>query len=336
MKNIIVDPLMHFPSLGKIFLNDDYLTLYNPNNWVQSYYSKQEFISIYQREPICFINEREKLENEYENAFFIFPFQDFNTVANPFRSDLFSFFNKIYSYFEGKIKNKIIFIDNSDLPVLDMEDSEYNFSSKLGLKYDILFKKEYNINATYNDKTHPFPFCVMGRRDCFWILNERRRENLGYVTDKVFWSGHSTVVKTPEQLVNIDRPFWVSALSEYLDSSGESGNCFYGEDKFLQQVSQYKFSVHLKGFATLPRRFCELLSCDTLVLLEKLDLNLGIPSEEFLDEMCIFSTPEEFKEKFLQLKSNEDLYQSCLRKQRDLIFKYFNYNYVKNYIERFL
>ena len=55
----------------------------------------------------------------------------------------------------------------------------------------------------------------------------------------------------------------------------------------------------------------------------------------FDDDFCeetIFKTADEFKKKIFNLNNNKDLYDKCLKKQNEIVDKYYNKNYLRNYL----
>ena len=55
----------------------------------------------------------------------------------------------------------------------------------------------------------------------------------------------------------------------------------------------------------------------------------------FQDEFCdaiFFKDEADFYDKILRLQTDNDLYVNCLNKQYDIVKKYFNKEWIKNYI----
>lgn len=338
MKNIIVDVKMHFPMLAKCIENAEY--------WSSSslgYLSKQDFFNLYGFEYKDFYEDQDLL-NEYKNFYFVHHFVDINTFQTRWmdahqQANLdkdgngleLKIIKPIYDTIKTKIKEKVIFFCSSDHPKLDLdENNEYSFVEKYELEYDVLFKKEYNRLATYSNKTHPCPFYVMGSPDVLWMVNESQIDNQDR-DDLIFWSGSLDNTKYDYQLVNISRPHYVNNFDK-ITSYSYSGSNRGGlrDHNYLVEMSKHKYAIYLAGWATFTRRFFEILSTNTLMFFENVNIEFNL--DEFLHPLCIFNSLDELKENYNKINSSPSLYQECLNQQKYLLEKYFTYKSVGDYI----
>jgi hypothetical protein len=340
MKDIIVDVKMHFPSLQKCIGNCDY---FSSNKY--GYLSKNDFHDLYGQSFFDFYLDSDNFESEYDNFYLVHHFVDINSPQTRWMDSYQSnnltkngdglevaVIKEIYESVKPRVKGKVIFLCTSDHPKLDLDsDGEYSFVRKYGLEYDAFFKKEYNLKAQYSTKTFPCPYFVMGSPDVLWMVNESILDNTAR-DDKVFWSGALDSTKYDYQLVNIKRSEYVNGFDKivkYQYSGSDRGGL--RDNNYLLEMSKHKYAIYLSGWATFTRRFFEIISTNTLVLFENSDINFGI--DEFLHPLCIFNNLEELKENYNFLNSSNEVYEECLNHQKKLVQKYFNYEYVCDYIK---
>jgi len=340
VKDIIVDVKMHFPALQKCLENADY---FSSNKY--GYLSKQDFFNTYNTYFSDFYLDSSELESEYKNFYFVHHFVDINTQQTRWM-DSYQIQNldengdglevrvikEIYDRIKPRIKGKFIFLCTSDHPKLDLDSNEeYSFVRKYGLEYDILFKKEYNSNAKYSNKTFPCPYFVMGSPDVLWMVNESMIDNTNR-DDKIFWSGSLDSTQYDYQLVNIKRSHYVNGFDriiKYQYSGSNRGGL--KDNNYLLEMVKHKYAIYLSGWATFTRRFFEILSTNTLMFFENSNIEFGL--DEFLHPLCVFNNLEELKDNYHAINSSPTLYEECLNHQKDFIKKFFNYDYVRNYIE---
>lgn len=341
MKDIIVDVKMHFPSLYKCLGNCDYISSES-----RGYLGKESFSSLYNFSYIDFYKEFDKLDEIYNNLYFIHHFVDTNTPQTRWMDDYqisnlsengdgleVSIILEIYNKIKDKVKGKIILFCTSDHPKLDLDETgEFSFVEKYGIKYDFLFKKEYNSKAKYSPKTIPCPFYVMGSPDVLWLVNENKINN-NKISDKVFWSGYGEDSIYDYQLVNSERKKYIknfSKIYQYPYSGSDRGGL--RDSNYIIEMSKYKYAIYLNGWATFTRRFFEILSTDTLMFFQKSSIVFPMGSDEFLDPLCVFSSVDELESNYEKINSSETLYNQCKKIQKEFVQKYYSYEYVGKYI----
>lgn len=340
MKDIIVDVKMHFPALKKCIGNSaEYFS-----SEKYGYLSKGDFLSLYNFSFNDFYSDTALLEEEYNNFYFVHHFVDINTPQTRWMDDYqiqnlgpngdgleVKTIKEVYDLISPRVKGNIILFCTSDHPKIDLDsDGEYSFVRKYGMKYDHMFKKEYNINAEYSQKTSPCPFFVMGSPDVLWMVNECFIDN-SQRDDMIFWSGALDCGKFDYQLVNIKRPEYVNSFDKifnYNYSGSHRGGLRDGN--YLVEMSKHKYAIYLSGWATFTRRFFEIMSTNTLILFENSGIEFGL--DEFLHPLCIFNNIDEMKKNYNTINSSDKLYDECLNVQKKLAQKYFTYEYVGNYI----
>ena len=91
-----------------------------------------------------------------------------------------------------------------------------------------------------------------------------------------------------------------------------------------------KYSVDLLGAGNPNIRTFEILVSGSLLLQQKNNLVWPFP-EKFSNE-CFFANGEEFINNLQKLNNNDELYKNCLENQYQIVSKYFNKEWLKNYI----
>lgn len=330
MKNLVIDIEKHFPSAVKIFEPCDYYTPNIPMDQMvclqpipDARYCKDR----YGIEPIV---EWESLEEEYDNVVFIWPVHSFNDPGyTPNIEERREFFIKLYQKLNLKKINKYIYLDDSDRAVikrgLDWLDSE-------NLQCDFVFKREYRENwlNEYDNRVKSFPFIMFGKPNAAWTLYEERVvENIDNKVNSCFWAGDARFnndPNTPDE--NVDRGLILNKIGSHIDVYNN-----IPPDIFMNTFLKYKFFLNLNGTGHLCKRFFEGLSKNSLMMMEYTDLVFPFENNDYFSKETIFKSAEEFIEKINILKNDQNLYENCLKNQNYLIDKYFNNEWIKEYID---
>jgi spore maturation protein CgeB len=101
-------------------------------------------------------------------------------------------------------------------------------------------------------------------------------------------------------------------------------------DIFLNEIRNSKFSLDLLGVGEPNKRTFEILLSGSLIISQKNDLLW--PFEEQFTEETIFKDKNDFVEKITKLISNNELYNKCLINQYNIVKKYLNKNWIREYI----
>ena len=252
MKNVIIDSFMHTPYFKYVYGDEiDYITCTIPGHrWIQPYYDKIQFSQIYGYTPECYILDRKRIRDgkrEYNNLFITYPLVDLIPDRHPnFYEEYGEYLKEIVDFFKPMIKGKIIIIDNHDLPLM-----VYDILKELEVPYDIILKKEYNNLALkkYKDNTCPFPYAVLGMNDCMFILNNKQRTG-AVSNEKCFWSGSINSSNEERYLLSYDRGKYLSECSDIIYSYPYNGSPTYGNEEYLNAMSDFKFSLVSKLIIT--------------------------------------------------------------------------------------
>ncbi len=328
MKNLIIDIEKHFPSAYKIFSPADYYSPFIPLDQMvclQVIADDSYCRETYDINPVLNWSD---LDSEYDNVIFIWPVHTFNDHPyTPNIEERRNFFSNIYKGLESKKIKKYIYIDGSDRAIvqrgLDWLDS-------MSYRCDLVLKREFRKNFEYDydiKRVFPFPFSVFGKPNPSWILYENRISSKKERKNNCFWAGRPIFRNDQYQDEFCDRAGILNKINSHL--SIKDG---LNHQEFLNEISEHKFFLHLNGTGHLCKRFFEGLSVGSLMMLQSTDLVFPFDDGDFFSDETIFNSPEDFIEKLNILKINDDLYNKCLNNQKFIVDKYFNYDWIKKYI----
>lgn len=328
MKNLIIDIEKHFPPAYKIFEPADYYSPFIPLDKMvchQIIPNEEYCIETYNIHPIL---NWENLDNEYEYVVIVWPIHSFDDFPyTPNVEERRDFFEKIFNDLNKKNIKRYIYLDGSDRAIikrgLDWLDSN-------NYRCDIVFKREYRKNFEYDydkNRVFPFPFSVFGKPNPSWILYESKIDyNIDRI-DSCFWAG-SPIYRNDEFIdEKCDR---LSILNKIYHQLSIKNNLDHKD--FLNEMKSHNFFLNLNGTGHLCKRFFEGLSTGSLMLMQETDLIFPFDDGDFFSRETIFSNANEFIEKYNLLKNNKFIYDKCIENQRFIVEKYFNYNWIRNYI----
>ena len=168
---------------------------------------------------------------------------------------------------------------------------------------------------------------TFGKPNPPWMLYERRVTGNAGVPG-CFWSGapiNRFQAGVPDEWCN--RLGILKEVHQHLVMKGG-----LPKEEFLGQFNTYKCFLHLNGTGHLCGRFFEGLSRDSLMIMQEMDTVFPFQEELFFANECIFEMSHEFIEKFHRLMNDEELYNRCKERQELVLKTYFNYDYIRSYI----
>jgi|688.fasta_scaffold52858_5 hypothetical protein len=195
-------------------------------------------------------------------------------------------------------------------------------------KINIFFKRNYNKSKQYNSIVVPFPFIMFGEKSLIEKCNDEMVSKEEYFKPKInriFFSGSLFIHTDHLQKVYIDR---IKIYNEIKHTIYNPGIINY--NSFINELRNSKFSLDLLGVGDPNKRTFEILLSGSLMISQYNEL-LWPFEEDFLPET-------KFKDKFEYLKiiyrlsNDHELYQKCLQRQFEIVNKYFNLEWIKNYI----
>jgi hypothetical protein len=230
--------------------------------------------------------------------------------------------------YENVIK-PIIFNNNFKYLVF-FDNEDYNVNPNKYIQHPNIhfFKRNYDKNITYENNVYPFPFIMFGNTSLIERIDRQivpKDKYLSVKTERAFYTGGLYYHIKPEFNVNVNRIDIYNQIHRYITNPGPMPN-----DIFNQFMRESKFSIDLLGAGNPNIRTFEILCSGSLLLQQQNCLVWPFP-EKFSEE-CYFTNGEEFANNLYKLVSNNELYQKCLENQYNIVHKYFNKEWLKDYI----
>lgn len=234
----------------------------------------------------------------------------------------------IIGNYENKIK-PIIFNNNFKfLAFFDNEDYDVNPNKYIQHPNIHFFKRNYDKKVSYEENVYPFPFIMFGNTSLIEKIDRQLIPNKEYFAEKInriFFTGALYNHKDDNFNVDVNRIEIYNEIRQFVTNPG-----YLPSDLFLQFMRESKFGLDLLGGGNPNIRTFEILISGSLLLQQKNDLVWPFP-EKFSDE-CQFTNGNDFYENLLKLQNNNELYLNCLINQYKIVSKYFNKEWLKNYI----
>lgn len=230
--------------------------------------------------------------------------------------------------YENVVKH-IIFNNNFKyLAFFDNEDYVVNPNKYIKHPNIHFFKRNYDKNISYEENVYPFPFIMFGKTSLIEKIDRQLVSKEHYLSEKinrVFYTGGLYQHIKQEFNVHVDRLSIYNQIKNFITNPGPLDN-----DTFMEYMKNSKFSIDLLGAGNPNIRTFEILVSGSLLLQQKNDLVWPFP-ERFSDE-CYFTNGEDFYLNLQKLISNEDSFNKCLKTQFNIIEKYFNKEWLRNFI----
>ena len=151
--------------------------------------------------------------------------------------------------------------------------------------------------------------------------------------NRVFWSGTLFCHIDNEYPCIIDRRLIYSQIISH-NNNGIFNPGMLPYDIFLSEMNKSKFSLDLLGVGYPNKRTFEILSTNTLLIAQHNDIVWPFP-EQFSEE-TVFKNATDYIEKVNKLAQNNELYIKCLTNQQNIVEKYFNVVWIRNYISSYM
>lgn len=346
MKNLIIDPFASFITAHNMFAPADYfcenaVNLLDTGNefHIKRHMEQVPKQILAQRYNINIIDIN-NIKEEYDKIIIVFMLNHIDdTATNNWdptnnnipddRPALQNYFKKLAIKLE-KIKYKhLIFLDFHDRAVCSAGEEWFR---KHFLPYDAVFKREYRRTHLYDysNKVYPFPFLMFGSNpinSCFLLFEKRVAGNSGI--NECVWPGPGyDDMPIGQRDTWCNRQFTLHKLYPHFCNVFEQNY-----DNFLNLFNTYKMFLHLNGHGHICKRMFEGLSRDSLMIMEEMDVIFPFEKNDFFANECVFVHATEFIEKVYRLKNDLNLYKQCKEQQEYILNKYYNYNWIRNYVD---
>jgi len=235
------------------------------------------------------------------------------------------FIKKNYTILQKEMK---IVNDNNFKKVFLFDNYDYDYDPNDILqndKIDIFFKRNYNKTKKYKPNVVPFPFVLFGSGYSIIEKIEQTNFSQNNKIPRIFFSGIIFDHIDKEMNYRRNRVDIYNKISSFIYNPG-----FLQYDNFLKHINESLFALDLNGVGDPNIRTFEILSQGTLRISEYNDLKW--PFVEEFSEETIFIDDIDFENKIQALLSDKNLYKKCIERQMYIYNKYFNKEWIKNYI----
>ena len=229
----------------------------------------------------------------------------------------------IYDILQREIK---IINENNFKKVFVFDNYDYDYDPNDILsneKINLFFKRNYNKNKQYKNNVIPFPFIMFGE-----ISIIEKIENSFFHKEKmnrIFFTGSLFIHDDTQINYYRNRNAIYNEIRNYIYNPG-----YLRYNDFLQMLRKSKFALDLNGVGDPNKRTFEILSQGSLMISQYNDLKW--PFEETFSEETVFKNAAEFITNITKLNTDDKLYQKCLENQMNIYNKYFNKNWIREYI----
>jgi len=339
--NIIIDPTTMHPHLKYIIPNSLYFAL--EQRQVDMWNGVETKENMYTKYNIDIDSEKKKInsicnnDEKFENMIFTMSLLSTERVhQGPSHKKWEKMYSLIYDKYKKYVSGKIIIIDNHGG---DYEPSVY--LNKFNFKYDVILKRIYsNRNKhRYFKNTFSYPFVMCTSNDPMYKLfnSNMITTHISNKTNKIYFSG--SIFKHYEQwddnntFEHADRKKilnnFINKYPNILDFKRVPYNIFH------KTISQYKYALDIRGCSRLNKRLYEILSTNALLLSEKIDVIWPFDEGDNFSEECFFEQGncDDLYRIYNNFENNDELYKKCLENQMYIVKKYFNNDWIWNYIQ---
>jgi hypothetical protein len=264
-------------------------------------------------------------DKNYDCLFAVIPVYDAFPGKTFYKPNIHNIYNNIVKIIDNNNFKKIFIFDNYDY---DYDPSEYLINDKI----TYFFKRNYNVNKIYKSNVIPFPFIMFGEISMIEKIDKEFVSESDYFKNKfnrVFFTGGLYVHNDPQYNIIRDRITIYNQIKKFLYNPGR-----LDYTNFLKEMRNSKISLDLLGVGEPNKRTIEILLSGSLLVSQKHYLKW--PFDEDLCEETKFDGHDDFYVKVHNLIYNNELYNKCLLNQYNIVKKYFNKEWLRNYILNYI
>lgn len=265
-------------------------------------------------------------DKNYDILFIIMPLRHIINNEIAVKNIRQNYENKIKKIVDENEFKLILFFDNEDYY---HDPNQYLPNIK---KNTYIFKRNYDKKEKYLENVLPFPFIMFGYKSLIEKIDTElvsKEIYFGKKQDVVFFTGGLYIHDKKEFDIYVNRIEIYKKISRSLFNPGHMNN-----ELFMNTLRNSKFALDLTGAGNPNIRTIEILVSGALMLQQKNDLLW--PFYEQFSEECLFTDENDYFIKLNNLQNNGELYNKCLENQYTIINKYFNKDWLRNYIESFI
>ena len=332
MVNLILDPFCHCPHLKYLIVNNLYLTYTREDNYTNSFYSNEEIKNIFKID-VLFEKNAINEQDVFDNIFIVIPILSLDKNNQSNYLYVISIYTNLLNNYKNKTSGKIV--------VFDVHDFDYfpnKYLENAGIICDYIFRRTYSkkYSKTYGENVYSYPFimCTVGD-PMYRLLNGNKLINNKKI-NKILWSGalydgsyiYDEINEEPIRKTLLQRI--CSKYKRIIDQKEIDRNYF------LQTLSCYKYILDMRGAGRLNKRFFEILTTNSLLMCQKMDILWPFNDGDNFSDECFYENEDELYNNYLKLENDTELYDKCLKNQLYMANKYFNNNFLWNYIKNII
>jgi hypothetical protein len=259
-------------------------------------------------------------DKNYDYIFIIISLYDTKINTRFYKQNINDMLNKELEIIKNNNFKKVFVFDNYDY---DYDPNDIIQCDKI----DIFFKRNYNKKKQYKKNVVPFPFIMFGEVSLIEKMLQHNFNSNIEKLNRIFFTG-TLFYHNDEQLNYVrDRRSIYSKIKKYIYNPGR-----LPYNKFISEIRNSKYSLDLNGVGDPNKRTFEILSQGSLMISEYNDLKWPFQNgDEFNDELK-FKDEKEFYKIMDKLNKNTDFYMKCLENQNYIFNKYFNVDWIRDYI----
>jgi hypothetical protein len=262
-------------------------------------------------------------DQNYDFLFIVISLYDAKPGTKFFKQDVHAILQKELEIINSNNFKKVFIFDNYDY---DYDPTEILNNNK---KIHLFFKRNYNQTKKYKENVVPFPFIMFGDVSIVEKIENTINYEVSSKLPRIFFTGNLFEHNDPEINYYRNRRNLYNKISRYIFNPGS-----LEYNTFLQEIRASMFALDLNGVGDPNKRTFEILSQRTLMISEF--NNLKWPFAEKFSEETVFKDENDFVEKIQRLVSDKNLYKKCLDNQNSIYNKYFNKEWIRNYIIGYL
>ena len=311
MKIAVIDGVNQDIGLNILFPNAEYF-IYNTEIDKSKNMNKY---SIVPRKDIQNVNDK-----NFDILFIIISLYDANPKCKFFKPNIKEILDKNLEIINKNNFKKVFIFDNYDY---DYDPNDIIECKKI----DLFFKRNYNKKKKYKENVIPFPFIMFGEVSLIEKILEKNFNSTKEKIDRIFFTGDLYCHYDKEISYTRNRIGIYRKIQKYIYNPGRLPYI-----NFLNELSNSKFALDLNGVGDPNKRTFEILSQGSLMLSEYNDLKWPFREQDEFNKELKFKDEYEFYNIINTLTINESLYNKYLQNQNYIFNKYFNIEWIKNYI----
>jgi hypothetical protein len=320
MKIAIIDTVNQDIGLKILFPEGDYF-IHNDEDCTRD--SRYQSYLKYNFNPNTNLSEIN--DQKYDYLFIILASYNILHTTPYYQENIKIIFDKIINIINNNNFKFVAFFDNYDF---DYDPTIYIDNPKI----NIFFKRNYNKTKKYKENVVPFPFIMFGEKSLIEKCDTELVDKENYFMEKVnrvFFTGtiFSADYNYPDMDIKRDRKELYNKIRNYIYNPG---NLNY--NNFINEIRNSKFALDLLGVGDPNKRTIEILISGSLMISQFNNLSWPFDNNESFSKETVFKNEEEFLSIINNLSNDKELYSKCLENQYNIVKKYFNKEWLRNYI----